>query len=268
MGHTLAPASIPVETPCVVSGRDAEVLGDLPREVALTITSAWAHDVDAEMHFWVCPSPRLVCSDQPEGCVLSCLDPPAILPLRFRGSDISVQGPPLWAVPVASCLHQSSGSRPCFPERTGCAHPQLPRRLFILAQSCKQLCAHRDLVLRHLSQLSLRVNWEKSKLMPIQRISFLNMELDSVNHTARLTQEHAQLVPNWLKTLSGRTAVPLKFFQRLLGHMAAAAAIVPLGLLHMRPLQHWLHGRVPRWAWRCGTPWVQITPACCKTFSP
>ncbi len=138
MGHTLAPVSIPVETPCVVSGRDAEVLGDLPREVAVTITSARAQDVDAETHFWVHPSPRLVCSDQPEGCVLSCLDPPAILPLRVRGSDISVQGPALWAVPVTSCLHQSSGSRPCFPERTACAHPQLPRRL---AHTCTILQA-------------------------------------------------------------------------------------------------------------------------------
>ncbi len=101
-----------------------------------------------------------------------------------------------------------------------------------------------------------------------QRISFLGMELDSVNQTARLTQERAQSVLNCLKTLSGRTAVPLKFFQRLLGHMAAAAAIVPLGLLHMRPLQHWLHGRIPRWAWKRGTHRVQITPACRKTFSP
>ncbi len=42
MGHPLAPASRPVETPCVVSGWDAEVLGDLPQEVALTITSARA----------------------------------------------------------------------------------------------------------------------------------------------------------------------------------------------------------------------------------
>ncbi len=54
-------------------------------------------------------------------------------------------------------------------------------------------------------------------------------------------------------TFRGRTAVPLKLFQRLLGHMAAAAAVTPLGLLHMRPLQHWLHGRVPRWAWQRGT---------------
>ncbi len=129
----------------------------------------------------------------------------------------------------------------------------------ILAQSREQLCAHRDLVLRHLRQLGLRVNWKKSKLVPTQRISFLGMELDSVNQTARLTQERAQSVLNCLKTLSGRTAVPLKLFQRLLGHIAAAAVIVPLGLLHMRPRQHWLHGRIPRWAWKRGTH---------KIFSP
>ncbi len=138
----------------------------------------------------------------------------------------------------------------------------------ILAQSRKQLSAHRDLVLKHLSLLGLRVNWEKSKLVPTQRISFLGMEFDSVNQTARLTQERAQSVLNCFKTLSGRTAVPLKLFQRLLGHMAAAAVTVPLGLLHMRPLQHWLYGRIPRWAWKRGTYRVQITPACRKTFRP
>ncbi len=83
-------------------------------------------------HFRVRPSPRLVCSDRPEGRVLSCLDPPvtqAIPAIRVRGSGISVQGPALRAVPVTSRLHQSHGGGPCSPERTGCAHPQLPRRL-------------------------------------------------------------------------------------------------------------------------------------------
>ncbi len=55
--------------------------------------------------------------------------------------------------------------------------------------------------------------------------------------------------------------VPLKQFKRLLGHMAAAAAVTPLGLLHMRPLQHWFYGWVPRWAWQHGTHWVQVIPA-------
>ncbi len=138
----------------------------------------------------------------------------------------------------------------------------------ILAQSREQLGDHRDLVLRHLSQLGLRVNWEKSKLSPVQRISFLGVELDSVSMTARLTEERAQAVLNCLSSFRGRNVVPLKQFQRLLGHMASAAAVTPLGLLHMRPLQHWLHSRVPRWAWRRGTLRVGISQQCRRSLSP
>ncbi len=108
----------------------------------------------------------------------------------------------------------------------------------ILAQSREQLGDHRDLVLRHLSQLGLRVNWEKSKLSPVQRISFLGVELDSVSMTARLTEERAQAVLNCLSSFSGRNVVPLKQFQRLLRHMASAAAVTPLGLLHMLLLNY------------------------------
>ncbi|KAL0168330.1 hypothetical protein M9458_036552, partial [Cirrhinus mrigala] len=51
----------------------------------------------------------------------------------------------------------------------------------ILAHSWDLVWAHRDMVLNHLAQLGLRVNWEKSKLSPAQRISFLGVELDSVS---------------------------------------------------------------------------------------
>ncbi len=138
----------------------------------------------------------------------------------------------------------------------------------ILAQSREQLGDTRDLVLWHLSQLGLRVNWEKSKLSPVQRISFLGVELDSVSMTARLTEERAQAVLNCLSSFRGRNVVPLKQFQRLLGHMASAAAVTPLGLLHMRPLQHWLHSRVPRWAWRRGTLRVDGAAVHCEWVSP
>ncbi len=50
--------------------------------------------------------------------------------------------------------------------------------------------------------------------------------------------------------------------------MASAAAVTPLGLLHMRPLQHWLHSRVPKWAWRRGALRVNITQECRRFFSP
>ncbi len=137
----------------------------------------------------------------------------------------------------------------------------------ILALFRDQLCEHRYMVLHHLSLLGLRVNWEKSKLSPVQRISFLGMELDSVNQTARLTEKCVQSVLNCLNSFKGRTAAPLKLFQRLLGHMASTAAVTLLGLLHMRPLQRWLHGRVRRWAWQSGTHRVFITLHCRQTFS-
>ncbi len=118
----------------------------------------------------------------------------------------------------------------------------------ILAQSRAMLCEHRDTVLSHHSRLGLQVNWEKSKLSPAQRISFLGMELDSVNLTARLSLECAQSMLICLESFQRKRVVPLKHFQWLLGHMASAAAVTLLGLLHMRPLQRWLHDRVPRWA--------------------
>ncbi len=128
----------------------------------------------------------------------------------------------------------------------------------ILAQSRALLCEHRDTVLSHLSRLGLQVNWEKSKLSPTQRI----------NLTACLSIERAQSMLRCLESFQRKRAVSLKHFQRLLGHMASAAAVTPLGLLHMRPLQCWLHDRVPRWAWRHGTYRVSVTPSCRHTFSP
>ncbi len=85
---------------------------------------------------------------------------------------------------------------------------------------------------------------------------------------ARLTNECTQSMLNCLSSFRGRMVVPLKHFQRLLGHIASEAAVSLLGLLHMRPLQHRLHSRVPRWAWRRGTVCVITTPTRCRSFRP
>ncbi|KAI2649176.1 hypothetical protein H4Q32_020398 [Labeo rohita] len=79
----------------------------------------------------------------------------------------------------------------------------------LIAHSRDLLCEQRDLVLRHLSHLGLQVNREKNKLSPVQRISFLGVELDSVSMTARLTNERAQSVLKCLESLRHKTAVPL-----------------------------------------------------------
>ncbi len=78
------------------------------------------------------PSPRLVCSNRPEGRLLPFLDPPStqtVSPLCVRGASIPVQGPSLRAIPVASCLHQGRRSSPCTVKGSRHSYPQLPRRL-------------------------------------------------------------------------------------------------------------------------------------------
>ncbi len=78
--------------------------------------------------------------------------------------------------PSGCPYHESSGGSPCSLERTGRAHSQLPRRLAHTGSVLGSVMRTQGLVLSHLSQLGLRVNWEKSKLLPMQRISFLGME--------------------------------------------------------------------------------------------
>lgn len=121
-------------------------------------------------------------------------------------------------------------------------------------------------MLQHLSQLGLQVNWENSKLSPVQSISFLGMELDSVKMMACLTNEHAQSGLNSLNAFRRKTAVPLKQFQRHLGHVSSAAVVMTIRLLHLRLLQHWLFSQVPRWAWHHGTLSMSITLICHQTF--
>ncbi|KAL0196780.1 hypothetical protein M9458_005320 [Cirrhinus mrigala] len=94
----------------------------------------------------------------------------------------------------------------------------------IMAHSRDLLCEHRDLVLQHLSHLGLRVNREKSKLSPMQRISFLGMELDSVNMTACLTNERTQSVLSCLKSYRHKTAAPGAYGSRSRSNTARLAS--------------------------------------------
>ncbi len=106
---------------------------------------------------------------------------------------MAVQGPPLRALPVSPCVHEGRRSSLTPLQEVGVRILNFLDDWLILAQFRKQLGDHRDMVFLHLRQLGLRVNWKKSKLSPVQRISFLGVELDSVSMTAPLTEERAQV---------------------------------------------------------------------------
>ncbi len=104
----------------------------------------------------------------------------------------------------------------------------------VLAQSESALLSDKLRLRNHLQSLGLIVNMQKSMLVPSRNISFLGVELNSIDMRVRLSEECSQ------KLISS-----LAVFK--LGHSP------PLKCLHMRPLQLWLKSQVPESAWRTGT---------------
>lgn len=138
----------------------------------------------------------------------------------------------------------------------------------ILSQSETELLSHRTVLLSHLESLGLTVNWTKSSLMPSQSVSFLGIELDSVTMTARLSTQRARRVRHLAASFQKDCFLPLKLFQRMLGYMASAAAVLQLGLMRMRPLQRWLNARASRRAWVSGGQKIRVTQTCIAALQP
>ncbi len=139
-------------------------------------TQAPVQDADAQAHYQMHLAPGLVCSDRPEGCLLSCFDPSVTQTvLAFEGRAWQYRVLP-FGLSLSPRVFTKVVEGALTPLRqVGVRILNYLDDWLILTQSREQLGDPRDLVLRHLSQLGLRVNWEKSKLPPVQRISFLGV---------------------------------------------------------------------------------------------
>ncbi len=133
----------------------------------------------------------------------------------------------------------------------------------ILAHSRELVSRHRDIVLGHIHSLGLRMNAKKSVLLPSQRTVFLGVRLDSVQMQARLAPARIPVFTACLASFKLGHHVSVGTCRRLLGLMAAASPVLPLGLLHMRPFRWWmkelrLHPTVP------ATRLVRVSRSCCR----
>ncbi len=102
-------------------------------------------------------------------------------------SKVGHGSPLLRALPVSPCVHEGRRRRPYPVTGSGRQDPQLPRRL-----------AYPSPIQRAIERsqgLGASAPHPVGKLSPVQRISFLGVELDSVSMTARLTDELSQAVP-------------------------------------------------------------------------
>jgi hypothetical protein len=110
----------------------------------------------------------------------------------------------------------------------------------LLAHSRELVTHHRDIVLRHIQSLGLRLNTEKSVLTPAQNTVFLGVCMDSVLMQARLAPARISSLVTCLSRFALGQHVSVSTCRRLLGLMAAASPVLPLGLLHMRPFLWWM----------------------------
>ncbi len=96
------------------------------------------------------------------------------------------------------------------------------------------MICHRDSLLLHLRALGLRLNGQKSVLTPAQQTLFLGVCLDSTSKQARLAPARVESIQSCTARFKLGQHVSVGLCRRLLGLMAAASPVLPLGLLHMR----------------------------------
>ncbi len=94
------------------------------------------------------------------------------------------------------------------------------------------------------------MNAKKSVLLPSQRTVFLGVHLDSIQMQASLAPARISNFTACLARFNLGRHVSVGTCRRLLGLMAAASPVSPLGLLHMRPFLWWmkelrLHPTIP-----------------------
>ncbi len=200
------------------------------------------------MHFRVHPSLRLVCSDRPEGRVLSCLD---------SSSTQAVSA--LCTLPFGLAMSPRVFTKVV----EGALVPMREQGIRILNYLDDWLILAQSQELGSLPPVGLSGQLGKEQTLPSAEDLFSQY---GVGFSQTVCTPHrgtcSVSVLNCLNTFRGRTAVPLKLFQRLLGHMAVA--VTPLGLLHMRPLQHWLHAARTEWQslWNAAKPSARSQTPC------
>ncbi len=88
--------------------------------------------------------------------------------------------------------------------------------------------------------LVLRLNARKSVLSPLQRTTYLGVVWVSTTMQARTSPARIESILTAVRRVKEDQSLTVKQFQRLLGLMAAASNVIPIGLLYMRPLEWWL----------------------------
>lgn len=118
-----------------------------------------------------------------------------------------------------------------------------------------------SLLISRTAKLGLKLNHEKNTLTPSQGIVFVGIKLDSQGRKPTPSPQRVNDILNLIEHFRRGQVRTFSSFQVLLGMLTAASAIVPLGLLSLRPLQMWINnlGLDPR---KDGHKPVTVTARC------
>lgn len=96
---------------------------------------------------------------------------------------------------------------------------------------------HKNMLLLHMESLVLRVNQEKSILTPNKSISFIGLTLDMVFLKAYLSAKQVKAFLACLALFCRENLLVFRTCLQLLGLMASAIVVIPLGRLYTRGFQ-------------------------------
>ncbi|KAK7878584.1 hypothetical protein WMY93_030420 [Mugilogobius chulae] len=111
----------------------------------------------------------------------------------------------------------------------------------VCAQSRNQALRDTYQLLDHVSQLGLAVNFAKSSLVPSQQIVFIGIMINSVTMKASPSPQRVMDVLNLVSQVLRNRRVSFGLLLQLMGKLTSVSTVIPLGLLHLRPLQIWLN---------------------------
>ena len=112
---------------------------------------------------------------------------------------------------------------------------------FLNLASRLQISVNTNKTLSILGNLGFQVNWEKSCLIPSQRIVYLGVNLNLDDLTLSLPMDKVQQLLVYAHKVQEAEFLSRRDLERLVGFLNFAADFLPLGRLYLKPIIHWLN---------------------------
>ena len=110
----------------------------------------------------------------------------------------------------------------------------------IVAESRQEIESARDWTIQLAEHLGLLINWEKSDLIPTQKIVYLGIQIDTIQGRAFPSEPRVQKLIELILLFRESDSLPAWEWLRLLGHLVSLEKLVPWGRSHLRSIQYQL----------------------------